>query len=94
MATYRSVPGPGTYHSLTVGLVIAAVIAAVGLMPRLVNLRPFDEQVITLQIEREDSAQCEKFGFALGSSQNITCKADLGALRQGHEDLLIAHSWR
>ena len=93
MAIYRSSTGPGVYNSVTIGLIILAVIAAVGVVPRLAGLRSFDDEAISLQIEREDSALCEKFGFAAGSTQFTNCMAELAALRKRHEDLIIAHSW-
>jgi hypothetical protein len=75
-------------------LVVVAAILMVGLLPRLIGLRPYGEQALTEQIEREDSAQCVKFGFAAGSEQYSTCKVGLAAFGQRHEDLLVANSWR
>jgi hypothetical protein len=71
-----------------VSLLIVLAIAGTTL-PSLVGYSAYGQQAIDQQIDREDGALCEKFGFAPGAGQNGKCKADLADLRRRHELLLM-----
>lgn len=51
------------------------------------------EQEVQQQIESEDAALCEKFGFAPGTRAHSGCKLDLAELRHHHEQLLAAYDF-
>ncbi len=79
------------------GLVaIAAMIAAVlslGVAVRVSGMRPYGEEAILAQIDREDAMLCGKFGFFPRTPQYADCLLALVDLRQRHVDFLISHSW-
>ena len=54
-------------------------------------MRPYGEQAILDQIEREDGALCNKFGIP--AEKLSDCMIDLADLRQRHVDLLRAWEW-
>ena len=55
--------------------------------------RPYGEQSILDQIDREDSVLCGKFGIAAATQKFSDCLIDLAELRQRHVDLLTAWGW-
>jgi hypothetical protein len=73
--------------------VVAPVFVGIALtgamLPWLVGYGPYEQRAIDQQIDREDSALCEKFEFSSGTTQHSTCKADLAELRHRHERLLL-----
>ena len=77
-------------------VVIVSVVAAMsgsGFAIRALGLRPYGEQAILEQIDREDGALCEKFGCIAQSAQSADCLLALADLRQRHADLLVSYSW-
>ena len=70
----------------------AILIALVVAIP-LSGVRPYGEQAILEQIDHEDSALCDKFGFAARTPKFADCMLDLAGLRQSHLDLLRSYSW-
>lgn len=81
-------------NSAVTGLVTAIVaVLALGAIIRIAGVRPYGEQSILEQIERDDSALCRKFGLATGKQQYADCMLDLADLRQRHVNLLISCSW-
>ena len=76
------------------GIVLAvAVVLSLGVAIRASGVRPYGEQAILGQIDREDKALCVKFRFAAGTSQFTDCMIALADLRQRHVDLLTSYSW-
>lgn len=74
----------------TVLMAVVAVVALAGAMlPKVAGYGAYGQQEIDQQIDREDSALCEKFQFAAGTMQHAACKADLADLRLRHERLLL-----
>lgn len=71
---------------------IAAVLS-VGVAVRASGIRPFGEQAILQQIDHEDAALCETFGFAARTPRSTDCMLALTDLRQRHVDLLRSYSW-
>jgi hypothetical protein len=65
-------------------MIVAASISVSG-------MRPYGEQAILDQIEREDGALCRKFGIA--AEKLSDCMIDLADARQRHVDLLRAWEW-
>ena len=57
------------------------------------GVRPYGEQAILEQIDHEDSALCDKFGFAARTPKFADCMLDLAGLRRSHLDLLRSYSW-
>jgi hypothetical protein len=51
----------------------------------------YGQQDIAAQIERDDSALCNKFGFARGTPRAGECVADLAELRRRHERLIAPY---
>lgn len=76
-------------------MVVSAVafILSLGIVLRALGIRPYGEQAVLEQIDREDGALCHKFGFTAGSAQSADCLLALADLRQHHVDLLVAYSW-
>jgi hypothetical protein len=70
-----------------------AVVLAFGVMVQVSGARPYGEQAILEQIDREDSALCQKFGFAASTPESADCMLNLTDLRQHHVDLLQSYSW-
>ncbi len=70
----------------------ATLIALIVAIP-LSGVRPYGEQSIPEQIDHEDSALCDKFGFAAMTPKFADCMLDLAGLRQSHLDLLRSYSW-
>jgi len=75
---------PSVLAPLFVGITLTGA-----MLPWLVGYGPYGQRAIDQQIDREDSALCEKFEFSSGTTQHSTCKADLAELRQQHERLLL-----
>jgi hypothetical protein len=74
--------------SLVLVPLVAAVVIA-GSVPWLMGYAPYGQQATDQQIDREDGALCEKFGFPSGAQQYSDCKVDLADLRRRHELLLV-----
>ena len=72
---------------------VIAVVLSLGITVRAAGIRPYGEQAILEQIDREDGMLCEKFGFAATTPQSNDCMLALTDLRQRHVDLLISYSW-
>ena len=72
---------------------VVAVVLSLGVAIRASGVRPYGEQAILGQIDREDGALCVKFRFAAGTSQFADCMIALADLRQRHVDLLTSYSW-
>ena len=70
-----------------------AVVLAFGVMVQVSGARPYGEQAILEQIDREDSALCQKFGFAASTLESAECVLNLADLRQRHVNLLRSYSW-
>ena len=70
-----------------------AILVALAVAIPLSGVRPYGEQAILAQIDREDSTLCDKFGFAARGPKFADCMLDLADLRQSHLDLLRAYSW-
>jgi hypothetical protein len=77
--------------SIVIGLGIAVTALAIAIPAS--GVRPYGEQAILEQIDREDSALCGKLGVAVGTSQFADCMIALADLRQHHVDLLSSYSW-
>jgi hypothetical protein len=71
----------------------AAVVLALGVVMQVSGVRPYGEQAILEQIDREDGALCRKFGFATSTPESADCMLSLADLRQRHLDLLRSYSW-
>jgi hypothetical protein len=75
------------------------IVMAIGLLGviagaiRTSGLRPYGEQAILAQIEREDGALCGKFGIAVTTPTFSDCLTDLADLRRRHVELLTAYGW-
>lgn len=76
----------------TIVLVIATAVT-LGAVIRASGIRPYGEQAILQQIDKEDSALCQKFGLAVTTQQSADCMLALADLRHRHVDLLVAYSW-
>jgi hypothetical protein len=74
---------------IAVAGVIVIVVAAASISS--VGFRPYGEQTILAQIEREDSILCGKFGLA--AQQFSDCMIDLTDLRRRHVEMLTAWEW-
>jgi hypothetical protein len=82
----------GRYSGLAIVLVIAAVLA-LGVAICASGMRPYGEQAILRQIDQEDGALCQRFGFLVTAPQFTDCILALADLRQRHVELLVANSW-
>lgn len=78
---------------LTALIFIVAAVLSLGVAIGESGIRPYGEQAILEQIDREDSALCGKFGLAIGTSQFSDCMIALADLRKRHVDLLTSYSW-
>ena len=76
----------------TVAAITAIVLALAIAVPAL-GIRPYGEQALLEQINREDGVVCDKFGFRGETPQFADCMLVLADLRQHHADLLISLSW-
>jgi hypothetical protein len=72
---------------------VVAVLLSLGVAIRVSGVRPYGEQAILEEVDREDGALCVNFRFAVGTSQFADCMIALADLRQRHVDLLTAYSW-
>ena len=70
-----------------------AAVLALAVAVQFSGARPYGEQAILEQIDREDSALCQKFGFAASTPESADCILDLTDLRQRHVDLLRSYEW-
>ena len=70
-----------------------AVVFALSIAIQVSGARPYGEQAILEQIEHEDGALCQKFGFAARTPESADCVLDLADLRQHHVDLVQSYSW-
>jgi hypothetical protein len=89
----RVVPFVKQNLSLVAIVSVIAAVLSVGVAVRASGMRPFGEDAISGQINREDAALCEKFGFLAKTPQYADCMLALVDLRQRHVDLLISYSW-
>ena len=80
------------FASVAIASVIVVVFSLAVAIP-LSGARPYGEQAIQEQIDHEDSALCDKFGFASRTPKFADCMLDLAGLRQSHLDLLRSYSW-
>lgn len=85
----QGVRSTGMAKPLVLVPLFVAVAVAGATLPRLVGLAAYDQQATDQQIDREDGALCEKFGFASGTTQHNGCKTDLADLRRRHERLTV-----
>ena len=76
---------------IAVAGVIVIVVAAASIS--IFGVRPYGEQTILAQIEREDRVLCGKFGMAAATQQFSDCVTDLTDLRHRHVDMLTAWKW-
>ena len=83
--------GPN-FASVAIASAIVVVFVLAIAIP-LSGARPYGEQAIQEQIDHEDSALCDKFGFATRTPKFADCMLDLADLRQSHLDLLRSYSW-
>lgn len=74
-------------------VLVIAVVLSLGGAIRASGIRPYGEEAILQQIDREDGAFCQRFGFPVMASQFADCVLALANLRQRHVDLLVANSW-
>ena len=72
---------------------VIAVVLSLGVAVRASGMRPYGEEAILGQIDREDATLCGRFGFLPTTPQYADCMLALVDLRQRHVDLLISHSW-
>jgi hypothetical protein len=79
----------GAVKPLVLVPLFVAVAIAGATLPRLLGYAPYRSQAIEQQIDREDAALCETFGFASGATQHGECKARLAELRQRRDLLLL-----
>jgi hypothetical protein len=75
-----------------IALMITAVLT-LGLVIRAFGIRPYGEGAILQQINHEDSALCQKFGFVVTTPELADCVLALAELRRRHVDSLVAYSW-
>jgi hypothetical protein len=80
-------------RSLVAIVSVIAVVLSLGVAIRASGMRPYGEEAILGQINREDAALCEKFGFATRTPQYADCMLALVDLRQRHVELLVSYSW-
>ena len=81
-------------NSAAIGITAAAgVLVIVMISLSVAGTRPYGEQAILDQIQREDSALCSKLGIAPATQKFPDCLIDLADLRQRHVDLLNAWGW-
>jgi hypothetical protein len=78
---------------IAIGPTILVALVALAVAIPLSDVRPYGEQAILEQIDHEDSALCDKFGFAAKTPKFADCMLDLVDLRQSHLDLLRSYSW-
>jgi hypothetical protein len=76
---------------IAVAGVIVILVAAASIS--IFGVRPYGEQTILAQIEREDRVLCGKFGMAAATQQFSDCVTDLTDLRHRHVDMLTAWKW-
>ena len=89
----RVVTVAGHNYGLVAIVVVVAVVLSLGVAIRASGMRPYGEEAILQQIDREDAALCQKFGFRVTAPQFADCMLALADLRQRHVDLLVANSW-
>ncbi len=89
----RAVAVPRLNYGFVAIFLVVAVVVALGVAIRASGMRPYGEEAILQQIDREDGALCRKFGFPDTTSQFRDCMLALADLRQRHVDLLVANSW-
>jgi hypothetical protein len=89
----RVVAVPGRNSGLVAIVLLIGVVLAVGVAIHASGMRPYGEQAILQQIDHEDSALCQKFGFLVTTPLFADCMLALADLRQRHVDLLVANSW-
>ena len=81
-------------NSAAIWITIAAGVLVIMMVSLSVaGTRPYGEQAILDQIQREDSALCSKFGIAPATQKFSDCLIDLADLRQRHVDLLNTWGW-
>ena len=71
----------------------AGMIAVAAVSLSVAGIRPYGEQAILDQIDREDSILCSKFGLATATQKFSDCLIDLADLRQHHVDMLTGWGW-
>ncbi len=76
------------FASLVIVPLVAAVMIA-GSVPWLMGYAPYGQEAIDQQIDREDGALCEKFGYPSGAQRYSDCMVDLAELRRRDELLLV-----
>jgi hypothetical protein len=89
----RVVAVPGRNSGLVAIVLVIAAVLAIGVAIRASGMRPYGEQAILRQIDQEDGALCQKFGFLVTAPQFADCMLALADLRQRHVELLVAYSW-
>jgi hypothetical protein len=80
------------FASVAIASAIVVIFSLAVAIP-LSGARPYGEQAIQEQIDHEDSALCDKFGFESRTPKLADCMLDLAGLRQSHLDLLRSYSW-
>jgi hypothetical protein len=80
------------FASVAIASAIVVVFALAVAIP-LSGARPYGEQAIQEQTDHEDSALCDKFGFAYRTPKFADCMFDLAGIRKSHFDLLRSYSW-
>jgi hypothetical protein len=65
-------------------LIAISAVALVCIVISATGMRPFGEAEMQQQIEREDSALCEKFGMPATTDKFLACRSDLADLRSRH----------
>ena len=89
----RVVTVAGHNYGLVAIAVVVAVVLSLGVAIRASGMRPYGEEAILQQIDHEDAALCQKFGFRVTAPQFVDCMLALADLRQRHVELLVANSW-
>ena len=88
MAAVLKQNAPVTWTIAAIGLLIV-----IGGAVHISGVRPYGEQEILAQIEREDRTLCDKFGIANAAPKFSDCLIDLADLRRRHVELLAAYVW-
>ena len=68
------------FASVAIASAIVVILSLAVAIP-LSGARPYGEQAILEQIDHEDSALCDKFGFAAKTPKFADCMLDLAGLR-------------
>jgi hypothetical protein len=92
MQTQASEPVRSGPNTLAVALGCVLAIGFVCWLVVVSGLPAKYQQTRMFEMDQENAALCERFGFATGTAQHVSCKVDLMDLRNRHEQRLANES--